>query len=282
MSQPDPRQHDEKTFALIMEKATAQRQVMLAANRVHGAAGDTRDRHAEWIMTLSEAMERVSQARKDEYLAAVTECTRICREIDALDAIYGRYLWNRYFLVTNANGHVHRNQSCSSCYPSTEYAWLPELSGCVEAEMITEFGEKACTVCFPDAPANPAFRGPGRRDREAQAARAAEKAAHQAAKDAKNLAPGQCFRDHMNWKVTTVSAAVKVLRDEIEAKYWYPNGYAEGHYTAAARRAAEVLLEREAAVPGTGATQEKIDQVIAAAEKKNAREFARAQTAGIR
>lgn len=93
--------------------------------------------------------------------------------------------WSRYFLVTNANGHVHRGLNCSTCYPTTEYAWLPELSDCDEAAMIEEFGEKACTVCFPTAPANPSFHGPGRRDREAQAARDAEKAARQAQKDAK-------------------------------------------------------------------------------------------------
>ena len=64
---------------------------------------------------------------------------------------------------------------CSTCFPTTEYAWLVELADCDEDAMIVDYGEKACTVCFPGAPANPHFNGPGRRDREALAARQAEK-----------------------------------------------------------------------------------------------------------
>lgn len=95
--------------------------------------------------------------------------------------------WLRYFLVTNSNGHVHRGMECSTCFASTSYAWLVELADCDEGEMIVEFGEKACTVCFPDAPSNPAFHAPGRRDAEAIAARAAEKESKRAAKAAKLL-----------------------------------------------------------------------------------------------
>lgn len=95
--------------------------------------------------------------------------------------------WLRYFLVTNSNGHVHRGMNCSTCFASTSYSWLVELADCDETEMIVEFGEKACTVCFPDAPSNPAFHAPGRRDAEAIAARTAEKEAKRAAKAEKLL-----------------------------------------------------------------------------------------------
>lgn len=95
--------------------------------------------------------------------------------------------WLRYFLVTNANGHVHRGMNCTTCFSSTQYAWLIDLADCDEDEMVRAYGEKACTVCFPDAPANPHFHGPGSRDREAIDARQAEKAARQAAKDAKAI-----------------------------------------------------------------------------------------------
>ena len=127
--------------------------------------------------------------------------------IDELDRIYNEHRWNRYFLVTNTNGHVHRNMGCSTCFPTTEYAWLVELADCDEDAMIIEFGEKACTVCFPDAPANPQFNGPGRRDREAQAARQAEKDARQAVKNAKRLAADEVFRTrYMSDRVETVAA----------------------------------------------------------------------------
>lgn len=95
--------------------------------------------------------------------------------------------WNRYFLVTNNNGHVHRGMDCNTCFDTTQYAWLIDLADCDEDKMIEEYGEKACTVCFPTAPANPRFHAPGRIDAEAKAARDAEKAAKQAVKDAKAI-----------------------------------------------------------------------------------------------
>lgn len=95
--------------------------------------------------------------------------------------------WLRYFLVKNTNGHVHREMNCNTCFPTTQYGWLPSLSDCDEDAMIEEWGELACTVCFPSAPANPNYNRPSRRDAEALAARQAEKAARQAAKDAKAI-----------------------------------------------------------------------------------------------
>lgn len=65
---------------------------------------------------------------------------------------YRRGTWHRYFLVLNSNGHIHRETSCSTCFPTTRYGWIVKLSGCDEEEMVEEYGETACTVCFPDAP----------------------------------------------------------------------------------------------------------------------------------
>ena len=65
--------------------------------------------------------------------------------------------WRRYFLVTSSDGHIHRGMHCATCYPSTTYGWLPELSGCVEEEMVAKYGMKACTVCFPEAPTMPGW-----------------------------------------------------------------------------------------------------------------------------
>lgn len=65
--------------------------------------------------------------------------------------------WNRYFLVTNSNGHIHRGTNCSTCHFSTQYAWLIELADCDENAMVEQYGEKACTICFPNAPVHPAF-----------------------------------------------------------------------------------------------------------------------------
>jgi hypothetical protein len=130
--------------------------------------------------------------------------------------------WNRYFLVTNSNGHVHRGMNCSTCYPTTEYAWLPELSDCDEAAMVDEFGEKACTVCFPNAPTLPAFHGPGRRDRAAQEARAAEKAGKAAEKAAKAITnPDGSELRVDGWPIKTKIAAQRALSGAVQNLGWY-------------------------------------------------------------
>ena len=61
--------------------------------------------------------------------------------------------WSRFFLVTNSNGHIHRNMNCSTCRPSTVFAWLPDLSGLTEKDAVDEHGTILCSVCFPTAPA---------------------------------------------------------------------------------------------------------------------------------
>lgn len=60
--------------------------------------------------------------------------------------------WYRYYIVLNSNGHVHRGTNCTTCFPTTRYGWIVKLSGCDETVMVDEYGEMACTVCFPDAP----------------------------------------------------------------------------------------------------------------------------------
>lgn len=108
-------------------------------------------------------------------------------EAQPYEAEYASRPWRRYFLVANNNGHVHRGMDCSTCFYDTQYNWLVDLADCDENAMIEEWGELACTVCFPSAPTNPFYNRPSRRDREAQAAREAEKAQRQAAKDAKAI-----------------------------------------------------------------------------------------------
>lgn len=117
--------------------------------------------------------------------------------------------WFRYYLVKNTNGHVHRELHCSTCFPTTEYGWLVDLAACDESLMIEEWGELACTVCFPSAPVNPNYHRPARRDREAQEARAAEKAARDAAKAAKSIVDidGSPLKDSHGYVLKTKVAA---------------------------------------------------------------------------
>lgn len=83
--------------------------------------------------------------------------------------------WSRFFLVTNTGGHIHRDMSCSTCFPTTQYAWLYELSGMTEAEAVEEYGEILCSVCFPSAPVE-WTNGENKKDRARKDAEAALKA----------------------------------------------------------------------------------------------------------
>lgn len=181
--------------------------------------------------------------------------------------------WTRYFLVTNSNGHVHRERNCITCFDTTQYGWLPELSDCDEAAMIVEFGEKACTVCFPNAPTNPAFHAPGRRDAAAKAERAAEKAARQAVKDAKSLAPELQFRDSNDWKVTTLAGAKTALR---EATYTSviagTSADYNNYYLGKAATTERVITEAIAALRAKGLNDGEIEIIVERAEKKARKE----------
>lgn len=77
------------------------------------------------------------------------------QERPAYDEFRRRGGWSRYYLVTASNGHVHLGTTCSTCFPDTSYAWLPDLSGLGEDALIEKHGWRICTVCFPNAPVCP-------------------------------------------------------------------------------------------------------------------------------
>lgn len=86
--------------------------------------------------------------------------------------------WSRAFLVTNGNGHVHKTRNCSTCYPTTEFVWLPQYSGQSEDLIVEEAGSSACTICFPSSPVEVLARASKIEDptkRQERAERAAEK-----------------------------------------------------------------------------------------------------------
>jgi len=145
-------------------------------------------------------------------------------EASPYNAEYARRgFWNRYFLVTNANGHVHRGTDCTTCFVTTEYGWLVDLADCNEDAMIEEWGERACTVCFPSAPTNPLYNRPARIDREAQEARAAEKAAKDAVKAEKAITDvdGSPLKDSHGYPLKTKNAARNELSQAFQNLTWY-------------------------------------------------------------
>lgn len=65
--------------------------------------------------------------------------------------------WNRVFLATSSKGHAHNGMECSTCHNGeyrTGFSWLIQYSGKDEAEIVADAGERACTTCYPSAPAN--------------------------------------------------------------------------------------------------------------------------------
>jgi hypothetical protein len=234
-----------------------------------------------------------------EAVAIESKIAALRVEAEPLEAEYARRRWNRYFLVTNSNGHVHRGMMCQTCFATTQYAWLIDLADCVEDEMIRAYGEKACTVCFPDAPANPHFAGPGSRDREAVEARQAEKAARDNAKAAKLLVAPLDLGDEwgegrgMSYdRIETVAAAKQALRDAASAvvtgahevaqiasgSHWtskYPNHDADAdvirYGMRVARMQARIPVLR-AALEAKGLTAAELDTIIERAEKKARKE----------
>lgn len=129
--------------------------------------------------------------------------------------------WTRYFLVDNANGHVHPSTSCSTCFPTTQYAWLTEQSGLTAAELVELAGEKACTVCFPWAPVDVLSRSTKLEAPERKAARLEREkaAAARAARKAKNAIPETLVYtqgDRHPEKLTTLTAAKGRLTDHIQ------------------------------------------------------------------
>lgn len=126
------------------------------------------------------------KAKVAEHLKAALE---ISKEGAPHDAEFKRRGgWFRAWLVDNTSGHIHSSMECSTCYPSTEFVWLPEYSGRTEPELITDARSMACTICFPDAPVDTRpglIEAPARKAAREQ--REAEKAVRDAAKKAKGI-----------------------------------------------------------------------------------------------
>jgi hypothetical protein len=128
------------------------------------------------------------EARLDEVKAEILRLYRSCAPYN--EEFDRRGGWTRAWLVDNQGGHVHRSMDCSTCFPTTRFGWLPQVSGLDEDEIVAQAGERACTVCYPSAPAevlnNPsALELPKRR--EERLAREAEAAKRNEAKVAKSL-----------------------------------------------------------------------------------------------
>jgi hypothetical protein len=192
--------------------------------------------------------------------------------------------WTRYYLVTNSNGHVHKDRSCERCFHDTQYAWLYEQSGLSAEELVELAGEKACTVCFPWAPVDTLKQKTRLEAPERKAARLereAKKAAVAAKKAAKAItnpdgSPLQVFDCHIPERHVRVRGQIVVheAHDRFEtietlhaARGWLTDAY-ESWRGGAKRLPENVHLVGKAVAAKEGKTYE---QVIEEAKKRAAK-----------
>lgn len=88
-----------------------------------------------------------------EKLAAIqAEIVALHAEASPLEDLYTENQWSRFFLVQNTGGHIHSSMNCSTCHITTQFGWLPNLSGLTEADAVAAHGPLLCSVCYPTAP----------------------------------------------------------------------------------------------------------------------------------
>jgi hypothetical protein len=173
-----------KEFAVELDTAILAKSQFIA--RLGQKIGQ--ERRVRDALYSSEATKAKAQAKMDELGDEMDAA------MDELRDLASQYTgWERYSLVTNPGGHVHSSEACSTCFPTTQFMWLVELSGTSNKELVELAGERACTVCFPYAPVDvtkrPSYLKYDVEAREAKAARDAEKATKAADRMAKALLP---------------------------------------------------------------------------------------------
>lgn len=217
ITKASPVEIDTTLAALYNERVSASMKVISAEESLMRTAGAKRDYYYKtWSLTLAQALDAVQALTSDDRswiasdakhtLERLEQAKAAVAAVDAkmapLNAEYERRgRWTRAFLVTNTGGHIHSSMNCGTCFPTTQYAWLPELSGHDESEIIAKAGSDACTACFKDAPVSDLkrprsiFTGDEIAAQEARAKREQEKADRLAKKVANALtADGSEFR----------------------------------------------------------------------------------------
>jgi hypothetical protein len=216
----------------------------------------------------------LTQANVDRALANLSEAMQAANlveaECDPFEAEFARRGgWTRAFLVLNTNGHIHSSRACSTCFLTTRYGWLPQVSGFDEAEIVAQAGQDACTVCYPTAPVEKRIARTLLHSSEvaAQAARderAAAKAARDVVKAAKaleiDLRPFGV--DGYVGRIHTLAAAKSYLTDAAEYEGW---GRTHPYYPAAAVQA---VAEAVAAKVGTTPAEETAAAAKRAAKRR--------------
>lgn len=94
---------------------------------VDTALADALGRQARLAGRANYDREMRELAGKTDPTATELELVAVTGEVATLNAQYNG--WSRFFLVQNNGGHIHSSMNCSTCFPSTMFAWLPTVSG---------------------------------------------------------------------------------------------------------------------------------------------------------
>ncbi|MFD7247942.1 hypothetical protein ACFV6Y_39105 [Streptomyces massasporeus] len=186
-------------------------------------------------------------------------------QIAPLNAEYDRRGgWPRAFLVQNSGGHVHGSMGCSTCFPSTQYAWLTDYSGKGEDEIVYAAGELACTVCYPSAPVDVLKRvGEIRRPSDLERERIA---AEKAAKDAEKAAAAVVDPESGDVLYKTERAALNAIGSALKDIRWYEFKHPDqSKWEALAGKAVNALAARRGVDPA-----DLMAELTAKADKANA------------
>lgn len=276
--------HDLVYADLLEEVVRTEDRLGRQRDHLRREAGDDFDNHFR-----SNRRESLAHLTTTELLARASErypdkAERYAADLDsarrAHDAAYSAMLahernyqgWSRFFVVTSSDGHIHRDTSCSTCYVTTTFGFLPLLSGLTEADAVEEYGEILCSVCYPSAPSE-WCEGESKAKKEKRAQREAEKAERAAKKLAKaltldgspftipGLPEGTCSFDRT---LTTLAAAKKWLTDAFDG--FYLAHYREAHSRRYPTQSVQAVAEAVAAK-----TSDTPEAVLAAAQKRGAK-----------
>jgi hypothetical protein len=162
----DPKIIDREIADLSIAAAKLERTIASVVEGFHHYVGDRRryvGRTQVWGMTDAEAEERATAGTGvapydaqslamsfERRTAAQAELAKTYARMSELNAIFRAQPWSRFFLVRD--GHIHASQACHTCRVTTEFGWLPDLSGETEAQAVAAHGALLCTVCYPSAP----------------------------------------------------------------------------------------------------------------------------------
>jgi len=283
------RQVDERLADLSWADYTFAVERGIIKDSIRRYAGQKYDRRTyEWDGTFEDALAATPEPwdkayfekAKAAYERNAATAAAIDEEIAELTACYRDYYWNRAFLVKASNGHVHKSQACSTCFPTTEFAWLPQLSGAEETEIVEAAGETACTVCYPSAPAEVLNRPTTivTADKIAKEAAKAEREAKRIEREAKRLAkaatksgeplsvPDDYWADKVEY-IDTEYTARREWKSAEESKGWIAQRQPE----RAVRYAERQRLIEEALAEKYGVTVEEMRAELAAKYAKRRR-----------